>query len=143
MNEIFCRKNIRLSLPSTDKESAIIETGKALVAAGYVEESYIAAMLEREKQVSVYMGAGLAIPHGTLAARKFVKQNGIVILQYPDGIAFGDEKAYLLAGLACTDGDQLEILQNIAEAFLDLEPDEIQALFVTQDSNLIYDTFKK
>lgn len=142
MDGVFCRQNIKLSLPSTDKETAIVAAGKVLVAAGYVEEGYIATMLEREKQVSVYMGSGLAVPHGTLAGRGFVKQSGIVVLQYPDGVLFGDEKAYLLVALACTDGGQLEILQNIADVFLDLEPEEIQALFVTDNVDLVYDTFK-
>lgn len=143
MSEVFCRQNIKLSMPTTDKETAIVQAGRALVDAGYVEEGYIDAMLEREKQVSVYMGAGLAIPHGTLSGRKFVKQSGIVILQYPEGVAFAEECAHLLVALACTGGDQLDILQNIAEVFLDLEPEEIQALFVTSDRDLIYETFKK
>ena len=59
---------------------------------GYVEESYIPAMLEREKIVTTYIGMGLAIPHGTTHESGIIKKTGIVLLQYPEGVDFGDEK---------------------------------------------------
>ena len=36
---------------------------------------------------------GVAIPHGTSDAKETVKKSGIVVMQYPDGVSFGDEKA--------------------------------------------------
>ena len=37
----------------------------------------------------------VAIPHGTSEKKSTVKKSGVVMLQYPDGVDFGDEKAYL------------------------------------------------
>ena len=50
-------------------------------------------MVEREKLVSTYMGMGVAIPHGTSQKKGTVKKSGVVLLQYPQGVDFGDEKA--------------------------------------------------
>ena len=52
-------------------------------------------MVEREKIVTTYMGMGVAIPHGTSDAKETVKKSGIVVMQYPDGVQFGNEKANL------------------------------------------------
>ena len=52
-------------------------------------------MVDRENMVSTYMGMGVAIPHGTSNAKETVKKSGIVVMQYPEGVDFGDEKAYL------------------------------------------------
>ena len=75
--------------------------GRELLAAGgYVEPGYADAMLRREELATTYMGMGIAIPHGTSDAKKCVLHSGIVVLQYPGGVAFGDEKAYLVVGIA-------------------------------------------
>ena len=48
-------------------------------------------MVDRENMVSTYMGMGVAIPHGTSNAKETVKKSGIVVMQYPEGVDFGDE----------------------------------------------------
>lgn len=70
-------------------------------------------MVEREKIVTTYMGMGVAIPHGTSDAKETVKKSGIVVMQYPDGVQFGDEKANLIIGIAGVGDEHLEILANI------------------------------
>lgn len=73
-NSIIVKEGIVLGqLPET-KEEAIIKAGELLAKLGYVDESYIPAMLEREKLVSTYMGMGVAIPHGTSQAKGTVKK---------------------------------------------------------------------
>ena len=113
--------NIILGLKSESKEEAIERAGKMLVKEGYVNNNYIAAMQEREKIVSTYIGMGIAIPHGVGEAKKEVKESGIVVLQYPDGVVFGDDLAYLVIGIAGVGDDHLEILSNIAQALGDVE----------------------
>ena len=75
---VLQREGIRVNQPSVDKETAIRKAGQLLCELGCVEESYIDAMLEREKIVSTYMGMGIAIPHGTTRAKGTVKRSGIV-----------------------------------------------------------------
>ena len=111
--------NIILGLKSESKEEAIERAGKTLVKERYVHNNYIAAMQEREKIVSTYIGMGIAIPHGVGEAKKEVKESGIVVLQYPDGVVFGDDLAYLVIGIAGVGDDHLEILSNIATSLED------------------------
>ena len=74
-NGIMVAAGIKTGQASVSKEEAITAAGKLLHELGYVNESYIPAMLEREKTVSTYMGLGVAIPHGTSEAKDEVKKN--------------------------------------------------------------------
>ena len=107
------RDGIRLNLKSVSKEEAIQAAGELLVKLGYVDSSYIDAMQEREKIVTTYMGLGVAIPHGTSQAKGTVKKTGIVVLQYPEGVVFGEEKAQLVFGIAGVGDEHLELLGKI------------------------------
>lgn len=110
---------IKLNLPSVSKEEAITEAGKLLRGLGYVDGAYIPAMLEREELVTTYIGMGLAIPHGTTHGDDVIHKTGIVLLQYPDGIQFGDEKAQLVIGIAGKGGEHMEVLSKICLALED------------------------
>lgn len=112
-NGIMVAAGIKTGQASVSKEEAITAAGKLLQELGYVNESYIPAMLEREKTVSTYMGLGVAIPHGTSEAKDEVKKTGIVLLQYPEGVDFGDEKAYLVFGIAGIGNEHLDLLAKI------------------------------
>ncbi len=112
-NGILVAAGIKTGQASVSKEEAITAAGKLLHELGYVNESYIPAMLEREKTVSTYMGLGVAIPHGTSEAKDEVKKTGIVLLQYPEGVDFGDEKAYLVFGIAGIGNEHLDLLAKI------------------------------
>lgn len=112
-NGIMVAAGIKTGQASVSKEEAITAAGKLLHELGYVNESYIPSMLEREKTVSTYMGLGVAIPHGTSEAKDEVKKTGIVMLQYPEGVDFGDEKAYLVFGIAGIGNEHLDLLAKI------------------------------
>ena len=118
---VLMKEGIRTGLPSVSKEEAIRAAGELLNKLGFVNENYIDAMLEREKLVSTYMGMGVAIPHGTSTAKGTVKKSGIVVMQYPDGVDFGDEKAYLVIGIAGVGDEHLEILGRMVESLEDEE----------------------
>ena len=98
--QVIVADGIRLGQKPVTKEEAIQAAGELLVKLGYVDESYVEAMQERERLVSTYMGLGVAIPHGTTQAKGTVKKTGIVFLQYPEGVDFGAEKAQLVFGIA-------------------------------------------
>lgn len=131
------QEGICLQLPSVSKEEAIIASGELLVAMGYVDEFYIESMLERENLVTTYFGMGVAIPHGTIRAKENVKKSGIVMLQYPDGIDFGEEKAHLLFAIAGSGEEHLEIIGQICEL---MEEEEIlEKMKVTDDQEWVYE----
>lgn len=112
---------VKLGLPPVSKEEAIRAAGRLLVEQGCVDESYIDAMLEREKLVTTYMGMGIAIPHGTTEQKARVKKSGIVMLQYPEGVDFGEEKAQLVFGIAGVGNEHLDLLSSICTALEDEE----------------------
>ncbi len=112
-------EGIFLGQKAATKEEAIEMAGKALVDLGYVTEEYVGAMQEREKLVSTYMGMGLAIPHGTTHDPDVIKRTGIVVLQFPEGVSFGEEKAELVIGIAGKGGEHMEVLAKVASALDD------------------------
>ena len=120
-NVVLAKQSIKLNQAPVSKEEAIRAAGELLVARGAVEPAYVEAMLEREKLVTTYMGMGLAIPHGTSDAKGTVKKTAISMLQYPEGVDFGDEKAQLVFGIAGIGDEHLDLLGKIAGALDDEE----------------------
>ena len=118
---VLKKEGIKTGLKSVDKETAIRAAGQLLCDLGFTDEAYIQAMVDRENMVSTYMGMGVAIPHGPSDAKEDVKKTGIVVMQYPEGVDFGEEKAYLIIGIAGVGDEHLEILGNIVASLEDEE----------------------
>lgn len=119
--QVLIKEGIRLNQAPVSKEEAIQAAGELLHQLGYVDETYVDAMQEREKLITTYMGMGVAIPHGTSQAKGTVKKTGIVFLQYPEGVDFGDEKAQLVFGIAGIGDEHLDLLAKICEVLEDEE----------------------
>lgn len=127
-NQVF------LGLKAANKEEAIRFAGEQLVKGGFVQPSYVDAMLEREKLVSTYLGEGVAVPHGTIEAKDAVLKTGIVFCQYPDGVRFTDEEdgvAKLVIGIAARNNEHIQVVTAITNA-LDSE-EAINTLTTTDD----------
>ena len=133
---VLSRSNILVGLPSEGKEEAIRRAGSLLVKGGYVDEGYVDAMIAREGIATTYMGEGLAIPHGTSEAKNKVKNSGIVVLQYPEGVDFDGEKARLIVGIAGVGDSHMEILAKVAGALED--PATLESLCTTSSPEDIY-----
>lgn len=137
---VIDENGILLGQKPVSKEEAIRAVGNLLVKQGCVDASYVEAMLEREKITTTYMGMGLAIPHGTSEAKDSVKKTGIVLVQYPEGVDFGDEKAQLVIGIAGIGDEHLDLLSKICEA---LEDEEVlQKMKTTEDVGFILETLE-
>ncbi|MGL4791536.1 MAG: PTS mannitol transporter subunit IICBA [Anaerotignaceae bacterium] len=132
-------KGVVLGLGSVSKEEAIRAAGKKMVELGYVDHSYIDAMIEREELLTTYMGLGVAIPHGTSEAKKAIKKTGVVCLQFPEGVDFGEEKAELVFGIAGIGDEHIDLLSGIANS---LEDEELlEKLKTTKDKNVFLNIF--
>ena len=127
---VIVREGICLGQKTVPKEKAIQAAGELLAKLGYVDDSYVDAMQEREKLTTTYMGMGVAIPHGTTQAKGTVKKTGIVLLQYPEGADFDGEKAQLVFGIAGIGDEHLDLLSKICEA---LEDEELLEKMKTTD----------
>ena len=120
----------------TNKEDAIKRVGELLVKGGYVAEPYIEGMFEREAVTPTYIGLGIAVPHGTQASREHIRHSGIAVVQYPEGIDFGGEKAYLLVGIAGTDDTHMDMLSALSTILSDEEI--LEKIKTTDDAMFIY-----
>ncbi len=113
--QILADENIELNVSLTNMEDVIRHVGAILVNNGYVKETYIDKMLEREKLTSTYIGNQVAIPHGTEESRDDVIATGISLVTIPNGVDFGDGNiAKVIIGIAGRGDEHLEILSNIA-----------------------------
>ena len=136
--DVIVKESILLNQPSVTKEEAIRKAGELLVARGAVEPGYVDAMQERERMVSTYMGMGIAIPHGTAQAKGTVKKTAISMVQYPEGVDFGAEKAQLVFGIAGIGEEHLDLLAKIAGCLED--PEVLEKMKTTGDVDWILKT---
>lgn len=128
--EVMILDGIHLNQKAATKEEAIQAAGELLYELGYVDHDYVDAMQEREKLITTYMGMGIAIPHGTTNAKRTVKKTGIVLIQYPEGVPFADEKANLVFGIAGIGTEHMDLLAKICEV---LEDEEVLEKMKTTD----------
>ena len=125
-------KNIRLNGSAANKEEAIKLVASGLVANGNVENGYEAGMLAREQQTSTFLGNGIAIPHGTLDTRGLVKETGVQIIRFPQGIEWGEgNTAYVAIGIAAKSDEHLTLLRQLTTVLSNEE--EAEKLAKTQD----------
>ena len=135
-HSVLQMSSIKVGATAVDKWDAIAEAGNLLVKGGYVKMEYVDAMMERERIATTYLGMGIAIPHGTESAKKQVLRSGITVVQYPEGVDFDGEKAYLVIGIAGVGDEHLELLARVSEA---LEDEQVlEKLKTTTDSEEIY-----
>lgn len=132
--ELLQKKNIKLNCEEKHKDEVVKEIGNLLVESGYVNASYVDAMLEREKTFATYMGNGIALPHGVESAKKGIITSGIAVMVFPNGTDWEGEKAKIVIAIAGKGEEHLDILGNIAsklgeeeavEAVLHMNVDEV------------------
>ena len=112
--------NIHLAASADNKQQAITLAANALEQAGYVEGGYLQGMLGREQQTSTFLGNGIAIPHGTLETRSMVKNTGVQIFQFPQGIEWGEGNiAYVVIGIAARSDEHLALLRQLTHVLGD------------------------
>lgn len=139
-SEILMKSNILLNRATVSKEEAIKHAGELLYNSGYVGEDYIAGMLAREEKFSTYIGNNVAIPHGENSVKESIIASGIVVVQYPNGVSFGEGKlAKLVIGIAGKGNEHIQLLANIAEAIED--ESILEKMLTTNDPEYIYELF--
>ncbi|MFA0087892.1 PTS mannitol transporter subunit IICBA [Vibrio sp. E150_011] len=120
--------NIFLGMDMKSKEDVIKFAGEQLVKLGYVEPQYVAGMMAREELVSTYLGESIAVPHGTIEAKQFVKQTGIVFCQFPAGVQWGedeDDVAKMVIGIAAQGDEHIQVITAITNSLDDDEAVEL------------------
>ena len=111
---------VRLDARPATKEAAIREACQMLIASGYIEPAYAESMLRREGVANTYLGAGVAIPHGMIEDRALIRQNGLAILQVPQGVEWnpGQTTRFLVAIAAQSDA-HIDVLRRLTRLLQD------------------------
>lgn len=136
MSEVLAPGDVVLAESAGSKEEAIRDAGRLLVAAGAVEESYIDAMLERERSISTYMGNHLAIPHGTDDAKRAIRRSALCLVRYDEPVDWDGNPVRVVVGIAGVGDEHLEILSRIALVFADT--DQVQRVLDASSSAELY-----
>ncbi|EMF0350413.1 PTS sugar transporter subunit IIA [Enterococcus faecium] len=110
-------------------KEALTEIGQWMTQQGGIKPAYIQSMIERQEKASVYIGNFVALPHGTDKDEEVVEE-GIYLVQVPDGVDFGTKEepkiATLLFVVALKKEHQLVVLQDLA--FFCSDIDQVMAL---------------
>ncbi len=133
--ELLYRENVQVNENAASKEEVIRQAGQLLVDKGYVNPSYVDAMIKREETCSTFMGNGLALPHGVEEAKKEVLQSGISVVAVPNGVDWGGEEVKIVIGIAGVGDEHLNILAKIADKML--SPEDAEQL-LCGDADKIY-----
>ena len=136
MPEVLSKDGIRLGLSAVDKWDAIKQCGALLDELGAVEPGYPAAMLERERSVSTFVGEGVAIPHGTDAARALVRRTTLGVLQFPAGVDWDGQRVTLCVAIAAKGEEHVAVLSELAQILM--EPDKAALLRTSAEVDEVY-----
>lgn len=110
-------EQISMAQTAVDKPAALKLLADLLVADGLVAEGYLSGLQAREQQGSTFLGQGIAIPHGTPDTRDLVFATGVRLMQFPDGVDWGDGQiVYLAIGIAAKSDEHLRLLQLLTRA---------------------------
>jgi len=116
---VLKKENIVLGVKFPDKLAAINACADLLIKGGYADESYRRDMIARDKDVSVYIGNGVALPHGLASSKETIQNSGICFYQVPNGVDFDGQRAYIVIGVAGKGDEHIDILGQIANCMCD------------------------
>ncbi len=117
---------VRLGEPVADRAAAVRRCGEILVEIGAVEPEYVESMLDRERDISTYVGEGVAIPHATAAGKRAVRRDALAVLKPADPVDWDGSEVSLCVAIAARGDGHLAILAELAEILLD--PGRAEAL---------------
>ena len=126
LTELLAEASITLEASAGSRDEAIRLAGAGLRAVGAVDEAYIDAMIERENSVSTFMGEGVAIPHGTLAAKDSVMADALSMVRFPEGVDWDGNDVRVAFGIAARGNGHIALLSQLATVLMD--PQKAEAL---------------
>jgi mannitol PTS system EIIA component len=129
---------IRTAESAVDRLVAVHRCADVLEEIGAVERGYRAAMLERERLMSTWLGEGVAIPHGVDGSRALVRRDSLAVLRFPAGVPWDGGRVVVCVAIAVRGDGHLAVLSALAGILLDPRsaralrsatgPDEILAM---------------
>jgi mannitol PTS system EIIA component len=126
---------VLLGQHAAGRDEAVRACGRLLVETGAVEEPYIDAMLARERDISTYVGEGVAIPHATHAGRKAVNRDALAVVGFAEPVAWEGGPVSVCVAIAARGDAHMAVLSQLAEILLD--PPSARALREAKDPETV------
>lgn len=131
---------ILLDLAADHPEDLIQTMGQHLAKQGYVDETYSASAISRERLSSTYIGGGIAIPHGTI---DHIHRSVVGATRLKQPIAWGDETVRLVFMPAVKLSEKKEAERLFAEMVALVEsPSTIEQLMSASNPETWLSTLK-
>lgn len=141
LKNIISKDAIEIGYEAIDKNDAIRRAGKLLLKTGYVEESYVEAMIQVCEELGPYIVLipGLAMPHAR--PENGAKKLGISILKLKSPVVFGhpenDPVSLIIALSAPDNNSHLELLSFLSEIFMN--ENSLNELLLSNSTNDLYE----
>lgn len=141
LKNIISKDAIEIGYEAIDKNDAIRRAGKLLQKTGYVEESYVEAMIQVCEELGPYIVLipGLAMPHAR--PENGAKKLGISILKLKSPVVFGhpenDPVSLIIALSAPDNNSHLELLSFLSEIFMN--ENSLNELLLSNSTNDLYE----
>jgi len=148
MNNFFSKELIEIDLNVDTSKEVIEKLGKLLYEGGYVKDSFLNAVIEREKKYATGIPlepVGIAIPHTDgIHVKKMAVAVGVLAKPIKFGTMGGDGKidvdlVFLMALSDCK--SQITLLQRFADFFQ--QTDEIEKIKKAGDKDTILRILKR
>ena len=99
------------------------------------DRTYIDSLLRREQVANTFLGNGVAIPHGMIEDRHFIRHTGIAILQVRNGVEWNPGQiVHLVVAIAAQSDEHIALLRRLTR--LMQQPEALEAL-VQADNPLV------
>lgn len=107
--------DITLGCREQNKAEVLLKICAEFQTKGFTSSECIEKLKAREKQVSTYLGNGIALPHISDRQGDIVKHSGVHIFQFPHGIRWDKfHIAFLVIAVAAKEQEHLTILRDVA-----------------------------
>jgi PTS system mannitol-specific IIA component len=139
LRELLPATSISLAATATNRDDAVRAAGAVLRDIGAVDESYTAAMLDREAIISTYVGEGIALPHATVGSTGAVRSDALALLRFAEGIDWNGETVTVVIAVAAQGRQYIALISQLAAALL--EPARAAALRDATNAEEVYRVF--
>lgn len=112
--------NLHLNCQAKNKTDVLKLVSDVFYQKEYVNQDCMTFLVAREKQISTFLGNGIALPHLTKEANNIILKTGVEIFQFPDGVIWDRSNVMFIAiGVVAKNKEHIEVLKEIASIFSD------------------------
>ncbi|HBC1012772.1 TPA: PTS sugar transporter subunit IIA [Escherichia coli] len=120
MIEQLTINNLHLGCQARNKDEVLNMVGTEFKNKGYVDRDCVPFLIEREQQISTFLGNGITLPHLPKSANDIIMHAGVEIFQFPDGVIWDRTNVMFIAiGVTAKSSEHIDIIREISLVFSD------------------------